>query len=103
MPIANRDASPVSLLPWGSSAASAASLTSGISAGPESRIGAPTGAAVRTAAAIAPAQSSSLTIVTAAGRCVGVVEGNTARAAPAASAAGSEPPIRVVLLVAKPG
>ena len=35
-----------------------------------------------------------------AGCCSGVVEGKTASAAPAALAAGSEPPIRVVLPVA---
>ena len=67
------------------------------------RIGARTGAAIRTAAAIAPAQSSSPTRVTAAGRCAGVVEGKTASATAAALAAGSEPPTRVVLPVAKAG
>ncbi len=103
VPIAKRGASPVAGLPCGSSASSASSLTSGISSGAEKRIGARTGGAIRTAAAIAPAQSSSPTRVTASGRWSGVVEGKTASAAPAAFATGSEPPIRVVLLVAKPG
>ena len=67
------------------------------------RIGARTGSAISTAEAIAPAQSSSSTRVTAAGRWAGVVEGNTASATAAALEAGSEPPIRVVLLVAKEG
>ena len=71
--------------------------------GAEIRTGARTGADISTAAAIAPAQSSSPTSVTAAGRCAGVVEGNTASATAAALAAGSEPPTRVVLPVAKEG
>jgi hypothetical protein len=78
-------------------------LTSGISSEPEKRIGARTGGAIKTDAAIAPAQSSSPTTVTASGRCSGVVEGNTARATAAALAAGSEPPMRTVLFVAKLG
>ena len=67
------------------------------------RSGARTGAAIRTEAAIAPAQSSSSTRVTAAGRCAAVVEGKTASATPAALVAGSEPPTLVVLPVAKAG
>ncbi len=50
-----------------------------------------------------PASPTSSTRVTAAGRCAGVVEGKTASATPAAVVAGSEPPTRVVLLVAKDG
>ena len=102
-PTANSEAPSVSLLPCGPSAASASSLSSGIASGAEKRIGARTGGAIRTEAAIAPAQSSSPTRVTAVGCCAGVVEGKTARATPAALAAGSGPPIRVVLLVAKAG
>ena len=45
------------------------------SSAPEIRIGARTGAAIRTEAAIAPGQSSSSTRVTAAGRCAGVGRG----------------------------
>jgi hypothetical protein len=58
---------------------------------------------IRPAAAIAPAQSSWSTIATATGRCFSLVEGKTASAAAAALETGSEPPIRVVLLVAKLG
>ena len=104
-PIAKSGRPPVALLPCGSSASSASSLTLGHARpGAEKRIGAPDrrrhqdrGGDRRRA------QSSSSTRVTAAGRCAGVVEGKTASATPAAFAAGSEPPTRVVLSVAKPG
>ncbi len=78
-------------------------MGSGTSPPPVTSIGALTGAAISTEAAIAACQSASSTRVTAAGRCAGVVEGKTASATPAAVAAGSDPPTRVVLLVAKDG
>ena len=90
-------------LPPGSSAASASALTAGIPSSPEIRIGARTGADIRTAAAIAASGLASSTRVTAAGRWASSVAGKTASAAPAALAAASPPPIRVVFLVAKAG
>src|ERR1700709_2629413 len=102
-PIVKAVTPPVLLSPWGSSASSAWLVGSGRPSGLAMRTGARTGADIKTEAAIAPAQSSSATRVTAAGRWAGVVEGNTASATPAALVAGSEPPTLVVLPVAKAG
>jgi len=102
-PIAKAVAPPVALPPWGSSAASASAVGSGRPSALEIRSGARTGADIKTDAAIAPAQSSSPTRLTAAGCWAALVEGNTASATPAALVAGSEPPTLVVLLVAKEG
>ena len=102
-PIAKACALSVALLPWGSSASRACAVGSGRSPPAETSSGARTGAAISTEAAIAPCQSSSSTSVTAVGRCATLAEGKTASATPAAVVAGSEPPTRVVLLVAKEG
>ena len=102
-PIAKACALSVALLPWGESVSSACSVGSGRSPPEEISSGARTGAAISTEAATAPCHSSSSTSVTAVGRWATLAEGKTASATPAAVVAGSEPPTRVVLLVAKEG
>src|SRR5205807_1796094 len=68
-----------------------------------SRIGARSGAATSDAAATAPCQSFLSTSTTAGGRVSSELEGNSALATPAASAAASLPLTRVVLRVALTG
>ena len=89
--------------PGGLSASRALAVRSGVASELVIRIGAPTGGAIRLAAAIPEGQSSPLTSVTAAGPLTPPVEGKTASATPAASATGSLPATRVVFLVAKAG
>ena len=62
-----------------------------------------TGVEASTDPAIPARQSRASMSATALGRLSGVVAGNTARAAPAALAIASAPPMRVVFFVAKPG
>ena len=89
--------------PFGSRRSSASSVIGGSSPPSVSRIGAPIGLAVRTAAVTAPCQSSLSTSTTAVGREVSLVAGNTMLATPAALATASAPPTRTVFLVAVEG
>src|SRR3954471_16216111 len=78
-------------------------VTGGTSPPSVRRIGAPIGAPARTLALTAPCQSPLSTSTTAVGRGAPPVEGKTALATPAASAAGSPPPTLIVFLVAVEG
>src|SRR5947209_10644575 len=89
--------------PVGLSTFRALALAAGSAPEPESRIGARIGAAIRTEDAIAASQSSLGAIVTALGCVPATVDGNTATATPAATAAGSANDTRVVFLVASTG
>ena len=92
-------APPAAFEPVGASALSAESDAPGSDVPSLSRIGAPTGAANRAAAAIPARQSPLSTNVTA----LGCDAGNTACATAAAFATGSAPPTRVVFFVATCG
>ena len=87
----------------GASAFSASAVAAGIAVGPDSSSGARIGGAISTAEAIAACQSPVDASATAVGWVPGAADGNTARATPAASAAGSAPGTRVVFLVARAG
>src|SRR5207253_1712677 len=84
----------------GRMAASARALTAGSSSPRANSSGAPSGALANEDAAIAAGQLRSSTSTTACGRVATVSPGYTVRATAAASATGSDPPMRVVFFVA---
>src|SRR5438093_7443018 len=92
-----------SCAPLGFSRSSVSEVTGGRPPPSVSRIGARSGAETSAAPATAPCQSSLSTSTTAGGRVSSEVEGNSALATPAASAAASLPLTRVVLRVALTG
>src|SRR4051812_11671069 len=92
-----------SCAPFGFSRLSVSEVTAGSPPPSLSRIGARSGAATSAPAATAPCQSSLSTSTIAGGRVSSELDGNTALATPAASAAGSLPLTRVVLRVAMIG
>src|SRR6185437_6013223 len=96
-------APPACLDPVGCSASSAAEVAAGSLLPWANRIGASIGRPTSTAAAIPVCQALTSARITAAGRVSGVRAGYVASAAPAASAIGSAPAIRVVFLVATTG
>ena len=96
-------APPTEAAPVGARRCSAFVVAGGSAPGPESRIGARIGGAMRTDAAIAACQSSVGASATAVGWVPGTVEGNTASATPAALAIELLPETRVVFLVASTG
>src|ERR687896_915963 len=89
--------------PRGSSRSRVSSVTGGSWLPSESRSGAPIGGPARTEAAMAVCQSSWSTSPTAVGRSEVPVAGYRAPATPAASAAASLPPTRIVFRVALEG
>src|SRR3954462_14869580 len=89
-----------SCAPFGFSRSSVSELTAGRPPPSLSRIGARSGAATSAPAAMAPCQSSLSTSTTAGGRVSRELDGKSALATPAASAAASLPLTRVVLRVA---
>src|SRR3954454_19033415 len=89
-----------SCAPFGFRRSSVSELTAGRPPPSLSRIGARSGAATSAPAAMAPCQSSLSTSTTAGGRVSRELDGKSALATPAASAAASLPLTRVVLRVA---